>query len=290
MISRVSIILLLLGGVWTNSLLAHPGVGIVMDSKGNVFYTDLVHVWKIATDGTQTIAVRDVHTHELYLDAEDNLYGEHVWYEGEATDKWGHYIWSLRKNGELIRTKEATEGFPEDNTLRRDYDGNTYWSTKVDEHDVLKITEAGGKKRLLSTHQFDDIRWMFVAPCSKDIFVIDHLSLKKVNTEGEVEMLAENLKEGGSIFSRVNDHHYLYGVWFDGDDNVYVAVYGASKVIKIMPGGKKETVHKSSRGWSPSGGLIGNDGTSWIMEFSSRNKTRVVKISAEGERQVFQGK
>lgn len=29
-------------GIW-----AHPGIGIVMDSKGNVFYTDLKQVWKI---------------------------------------------------------------------------------------------------------------------------------------------------------------------------------------------------------------------------------------------------
>ena len=27
---------------------AHPGIGIVMDDDGNVFYTDLTHVWKIS--------------------------------------------------------------------------------------------------------------------------------------------------------------------------------------------------------------------------------------------------
>ena len=261
-----------------------------MDSEGNVFYTDLVHVWKIATDGTHTIAVRDVHTHELYLDAEDNLYGEHTWYEGEATDKWGHYIWSLRKNGDLIRTKEATEGFPEDNTLRRDYEGNTYWSEKVEEHDVLNINLANGEKRQLTSHQFGDIRWLFVGPCSKDIFVVDHLSIKKVNMEGEVVTLADNLKEKGSVFSRVNDRHYLFGLWFDGDDNVYVAAYGASKVIKISPTGERETVYESNFGWSPCGGLIAEDGTRWIMEFSSRNRTRVVRISPNGEQEFFRGK
>jgi hypothetical protein len=28
----------------------HPGVGIVQDSRGNVFFTDLKQVWKIAHD------------------------------------------------------------------------------------------------------------------------------------------------------------------------------------------------------------------------------------------------
>jgi len=31
--------------------IAHPGIGIVKDSKGNIFYTDLKQVWKISPDG-----------------------------------------------------------------------------------------------------------------------------------------------------------------------------------------------------------------------------------------------
>jgi hypothetical protein len=30
-------------------LMAHPGVGIVVDSKGNVFNTDLYQIWKIGS-------------------------------------------------------------------------------------------------------------------------------------------------------------------------------------------------------------------------------------------------
>lgn len=44
------IIIFCLAGFFT--ALAHPGIGIVMDSKGNVFYTDLKQVWKISPDGT----------------------------------------------------------------------------------------------------------------------------------------------------------------------------------------------------------------------------------------------
>lgn len=84
---------------------AHPGVGIVQDSCGNVFYTDLVHVWKITPDGKKSIAVRSVHSHELYLDAQDKLYGEHLWYEGDATKRWSHRIWCLKPDGTLVRVK-----------------------------------------------------------------------------------------------------------------------------------------------------------------------------------------
>jgi hypothetical protein len=42
-----ALILLLAGGI----VGAHPGVGIVQDSRGNVFYTDAKQVWRITPDG-----------------------------------------------------------------------------------------------------------------------------------------------------------------------------------------------------------------------------------------------
>jgi hypothetical protein len=64
---------------------AHPGIGIVQDRRGNVFITDTKQVWKIAPEGRISVAVPGVHTHELCLDSNDDLYGEDLWYEGDAT-------------------------------------------------------------------------------------------------------------------------------------------------------------------------------------------------------------
>jgi hypothetical protein len=79
--------------------MAHPGVGIVEDSAGNVFYTDLAQVWRIAPDGTKTVAVPKVHTHELAIDADNTLYGEHLWYNGETANTWGHRVWKRAPDG-----------------------------------------------------------------------------------------------------------------------------------------------------------------------------------------------
>jgi streptogramin lyase len=43
----------------------HPGIGIVEDSNGGVFYTDLKQVWRIDPAGNKSVVVRNVHTHEL---------------------------------------------------------------------------------------------------------------------------------------------------------------------------------------------------------------------------------
>lgn len=119
---------------------AHPGVGIVMDSKGNVYYTDLKQVWRIAPDGKRSIAVRDVHTHELYIDRQDNLYGEHLWYEGDATKKWGHRVWRLSPDGTLTDIIPARRGFLDDYDdfhFVHDQNGTMYWAVRGDVKVVL---------------------------------------------------------------------------------------------------------------------------------------------------------
>ena len=95
----------------SNSLSAHPGIGIVKDSHGNIYYTDLKQIWKIAQDGIKTIVVNNVHSHELFMDANDDLYGEHVWYNGESLDTWGYYTWCLRHTGKLDTIIKPIEGF-----------------------------------------------------------------------------------------------------------------------------------------------------------------------------------
>ena len=101
-------IILMLVALWAN---AHPSVSLIMDSRGNVYYSDLKHVWKIDVHGKKTVVVHNVHTHELYLDKDDNLFGEHLWYNGETANTWGHYIWKLTINGTLEQIKPPTIAF-----------------------------------------------------------------------------------------------------------------------------------------------------------------------------------
>lgn len=284
----LSLLMLLTLLLVSNLTSAHPGIGIVMDSKGNIFYTDLTHVWKIAPDGSHTIAVKDVHTHQLYLDNSDDLYGEHVWYEGEATDKWGYYIWCLSSSGILEQTIPPTEGFPINNTLVRDSFGNMYWPDKSADYEVLKKETINGDISLYSDHEFKDIRWMYFSEYDKNLYVIDYLKLIKVEPNGEVVVVTDKLRESQSSHGRVHDRHYLMGIWPDLEQHLLVAVYGERKVKKIDLNGNIYTVFESKRNWSPSGGLVAPDNSLWIMEFSVRNKTRIRKISPNGEEVIFQ--
>ncbi len=268
-------------------LSAHPGIGIVMDSQGNVFYTDLTHVWKIDLEGEITIAVENVHTHELFIDQEDKLYGEHIWYEGEATDKWGYYTWCLSSDGSLEKVIEDTEGFPTDSRLRRDQAGASYWPAKKGDQEFLNRTETSGQIVRHSSHAFDDIRWIHVPDKSDRVYVVDHLQLKRVGINGEVSIIAANLKDGKPLFSFVRDRHYVMGVWTDLQDNIYVSLFGGKKIKKFGPDGTAETIYRSKGNWSPSGGLVASNGDLWVLEFSTRNEARVTRLAPDGSEVHF---
>jgi len=281
------IVLLILGMLLSNLVSAHPGVGIVMDQAGNVFYTDLVHVWKIAPDGSHTIAVENVHTHDLYLDSNGDLYGEHEWHKGN--DEWGNYVWCLSKDGILETYLPEVEGFLDNTTLIRDAEGTSYWIQKSANSNLLMKELSDGSTHLVSEYSFDNVRWMHYSEPNQLLYLVDNLAIKAISKSGEVAIIHNNLKEGTSSFSNVADHHYVFGLWDDINNNLYVALYGAKKVKKIDSEGTLSTVFESSMGWSPCGGLIDQAGNLWVMEFSRWNATRVRKVVPDGNDVLYSG-
>ena len=267
--------------------MAHPGVGIVNDSQGNVYYTDLIHVWKIDREGKRTIAVHNVHTHELFMDADDNLYGEHEWYNGEAADTWGNYVWKLSSDGEFSKIIQDVEGFLENTTLIRDQKGNSYWAKRQDGKDYLQQQNRNGQNSLFSSHAFEDIRWMHYSPYDNHLYVVDMLQILRVSLSGKVTVLVRSLKDNSSPFLNLPDRHYVFGLTTDSRMNLYVAVFGARKVICVQPDGTLSTIFHSEEGWSPSGILVTEEGTQWIMECSAQNEIRIRQIRPDGSWQLF---
>lgn len=273
------------------SAYAHPGIGIVRNSRGEIFYTDLKQVWKISPEGRKTIAVANVHTHELCLDAEDNLYGEHLWYEGEATDKWGHYVWKLHASGELERLIPPRPGFREnyrDFSFVRDGAGNMYWAERntpaaggTAEILIRQRAPDGTLSDLCQTHDFRDVRWM-TCSAGGTVYLIDAGDLRAITPEGTVSTIARNLAQ-----SHVNDRHSLMGLWLDHDESVYVAVYSSRVVKKVNRAGAVAIVARSALPWSPTGGLTAPNGDLWLLENSVTNAVRVRQIRRQGTEKIY---
>ncbi len=280
--------------LWTATLLlaaapawAHPSVSVVMDSRGNVYYSDLKQVWKIAPDGKKSVAVADVHTHELYVDAEDNLYGEHLWYEGEATDKWGHYVWRLAADGTLTRIIPAREGFREsyrDFSFVRDRAGSMYWAEREARPVVIRRIAPDGKVTdLAADAALSDVRWMTATP-DGTVFLTDGPDLVRIAPDGKTTRLARGLKERrwSQPLTWFNDTHNLMGLWTDSRGNVYVAVFGGRKVKRVSAEGRVDVVAESPLGWAPTGGMVAPNGDLWLLEYADPFAVRVRSIRRDG--------
>jgi hypothetical protein len=276
----------------TVQLWAHPGIGIVMDSQGNVYYTDLKQVLKIDSQGRKTIAVPNVHTHELFIDKEDNLFGEHLWYNGEAKDTWGHYVWKRSASGTLEKVIPNTEGFLSNYSFVRDHAGNMFYAERS--HACQKMVRKNANNQtitLMGDQCFRNIRNM-AATEEGNIYIIDLFDLKKMDVRGHVTTVAANLQENdGSVFSpsETNDPHLIMGIAVDNQENIYAAISGGRQIKKITKNGVVTMAATVAEPWAPSGILVSPSGDLYILEYKIANtfEARVEKVSSTGKRTVY---
>lgn len=260
-------------------LLAHPGVGIVMDARGNVFYTDLKQVWKIAPDGRKTVAVPAVHTHELCLDERGNLYGEHLWYEGDRTRKWGHRVWRRSPGGAVTDVYGPRGGFRTDYSFVRDAAGNMYSAVEGTPTAFRRRAPDGTVATIALCRDCRHVRWM-TAAADGTLYFTDSGDVRSVSPDGRISTLARKLfSSGASHVPGRQDWRLLMGLWTDAERNVYVAVYGSREVKRISPGGRVDVVARSRFPWAPTGGLVTSNGDLWLLEATFTNAVRARRVS-----------
>jgi hypothetical protein len=254
------------------SAAAHPPVSVVLDAQGNAYYSDLKQVWKVAPDGTRTVAVSGVHTHELYLDAHGNLFGEHLWYEGERTDKWGHYVWRRSPDGKVVKVIPDRTGFLQNYSFVRDTAGNMYFAD--DERKRVMKRGPNGTVRVIASN-LRTIRWMIASP-DGTLHAIDAGDLVRVTPAGAAMRVARKVGKASN--------HAVMGLWTDRAGNVYAASYAEDEVKKVTPDGKVSVFVKSKGRWSPVGGAFAPNGDLLLLEWSVTNEARLRRIPAAGLR------
>jgi hypothetical protein len=259
---------------------AHPGIGIVADSKGNIYYTDLRHVWKIV-NGKRTIAVRGVHTHELYLDRNDNLYGEHVSGGSDYSSTWFHYQWMLSPEGKLDTVFNEKQAYITiDYSLARDLDGNEYYTKQfIRERDTVHIYKktVDGKESVIARGNFKGVAWLHPQKDGSLLFV-QHNTIFRLLKDGDLRKLAIGIAEGSGVGEFFRNSKTIWGVWEDNNGNIYAAVFGDQVVRKIDGQGRRTVVHRSAANWSPLHGVFDKNGKLWVMESSDKNEIRVVEV------------
>lgn len=258
------------------SAAAHPPVSVVIDSKGNVYYSDLHQVWRIAPNGQRTIAVPNVHTHELVLDAKDTLYGEHLWYEGERVDKWGHYVWRRLADGRIEKVIPSREGFLDNYSFVRDRAGTMYWGDR--KKGLIRKRFADGRIVTHARLPKGNLRWMSATP-NGTLHFISSGDLYRVPPNGAVSLLADGLGSRTLLSLGKVDQHSVMGIWTDRAGRVYVADSANRCVRRVEAGGKTSVVFTTAFPWSVSGGAFDAAGSLWVLEYSTTNQARVRRVA-----------
>jgi hypothetical protein len=268
---------LLLAVLFAVSASAHPGVGIVVDSRGNIFYTDLRQIWRIAANGATGVAVPNVHSHELYVDKDDNVYGEHVWYNGEQLNTWGSRVWKRSPNGNVVDVIPTHAGFNDRFGFARDAAGNMYVVRRPDQN-TTTIAKCAATCIPFGAFRFHNIRFLTATPPGT-LYVVDLVDIVRVAPDGRATVIASNI-------SSKHENHQVMGIWTDRDENVYVAVYGDSVVKRIDQRGRVTIVYRSSFPWAPSGGTFDRSGDMLVLETKMNvgdvTRVRRVKRSPSG--------
>ncbi len=199
---------------------ADPGVGIVIDSKGNLFYTDLAQVWMIKPDGTKSIAVPNVHTHELHMNTKDELFGEHLWYNGEQLNTWGHSLWKRNPDGTVIKLKDSSAGLSEESFVR-DIAGNTYFVEK-DIPSKFWMMDTNGKKTLLGQASLSGIGRLHISPTGT-LYFSNKGDLYCIPPGDTLQRYLANVGKPGLFDQMGMGTHTILHTWSDAKGNLYIA-------------------------------------------------------------------
>ena len=249
---------------------AHPSVGIVIGPAGDVFYSDLERVWRITPNGQKEVALANVHTHELAIDASGALLGEDSkWLGG---DRYRHRIWRRAPDGKVTDVVPWTDGFWPEYGLTGDASGAMYWvKCAARSCAIWKRDRSGRVSSISPPRAFRMPVNRIAASPAGDVYVIDGPDLRRVGRHGKVETIAR-------LSTRTDNRHELMGITLDGAGNIYVAAHGMRTVFRVSASGKVQRVARSTPPWAPSGVAVSSSGELWILEWAG-TKSRVRRVA-----------
>jgi hypothetical protein len=265
--------------------LADPGVGIVEDASGTIFFTDLQRVWMIDADDRLAIAVEGVHTHELGLDGDGNLIGEHLEFLGG--ERWRHRVWQRTPRGEVSDVVAPRDGFLNDRGFARDSTGATYWIDVEARPRRVRRRSAAGEITPIGPELSQPGR-LTVDP-DGTVFMIDANKLVSISPTGEVRTddLGASLRRTPGTVT-----HDVMGIWRDrrGASSVataatastWLAVAAERRVLRIGADGARAEAATVPTPWNPSGGTFDRRGRLWLLEFDSGAAVRVRRLVRDG--------
>ncbi len=267
------------------ALVAHPPVSVVITADGRAYFSDLNNIWVLEPDGTFRIAVRGVHTHELWLDEHGALNGDDVQNEG---DRYRFRTWRLLVDGNVESASEWRAGHPRNlgYSLTERAGSGRYWA--IGSGGEVRLNDTTGQAFASITLGADPVAPSWVVATGSGALVVQGGRLLHVSPDGEARTLADSLIERTPDFAWVHDRHGLMKPWTDREGRIYVPVYAGQRVVRLSPDGSSpEVVVTSAPGWSPVGGTFDAAGALLLLEWSRDNQPRLRRIDPSGAETIY---
>lgn len=275
--------------VFSTSIIAHPGSGIVVDRRGEIYFVDTgAGVWKIDLNGKVT-QVPGPRFHWMTIDSDDCFGTTHL-----PTGARG----DITRVGTSPRLLVASD-FP----IAIGANGNLYYPsyasgsglqlmelTPSDRTTVLTNLTAAGRA---------DLKWLngLAAGSDGSLYYTEDNAVRRISPRGEVSTVIANLTIPTCVSIPGTSRPMLRGLAADGHGTIYVAASGCGSVLKINARGQVTTLHQLQSPWTPTAvALFGSDvyvleylQTAASMEPEDRRAwlPRVRKITANGRTRII---
>ena len=264
---------------------AHPGSGIVVNSNGDVFFTDTGHgVWRIDSAGKLSHAYPSTGYHWLALDSTGSfsnadlrhLFAQHLAPNFERLTAAG-----------VTPTLIAADGQP----FVIGPDGNLYYA--AGNLEVMRLTRDGKISPLVPgmAHQADMLGGIKGMACGPDgaLYVAYPAAIQRITLEGKTTMLINPLKVDGCTddVDPAMARPYLRGLAIGEDGTIYAAATNCRRVLKIGADRKVTSLLQCEAPWTPTGVAV-TRGLVYLLEYddpmssTGRSLPRVRTIGRDG--------
>jgi len=259
---------------------AHPPSAIVVNDRGQVFFTDAEEgVFRLDDDAGDLTRINPSAMHWMAIDRQGGF--------AESPDEFGEWFGRITPKGDRP-TLISCSDFP----CVMGRDGNLYFA-KMHGLTIIRRTPVGDESVLVEASDYgvDASRPLGVngMTCGREgaiyLVTLDSVNRREgsgeqvlyaIDMDGRIRLVARNFVQDEV---RHDEEHpevrpqYCRGMAVDGDGNVYIAVTGSRYVMKLTPEGEGSVILRAKRPWSPTGVDVFDDSV-YVLEYDDEKPVR----------------
>jgi hypothetical protein len=268
-----------------SSAVAHPGAGIAVDRRGQVYFLDTGSgLWRIDTLGRFTHLSRTLF-HWLAID-EDNRFANTRLPSGAF--------------GEIVKVGSSpTVLLSSDYPIAIGKDGNLYYqSGAADSLRLMSLTPSGASSVVvalpptLNGEPLPYIGGLTAGPDSS-LYYTEDAAIRRIDAQGRVSTIAVvSASANAPLIPATDRHPYLRGLAVNERGVMYVCDTGDARLLRMASDRTITTVLQTQSPWSPTAVAL-DGGDVYVLEFLHTTRDvrqdwlpRVRKIASDGTSRI----